>query len=259
VTSSVPETDRRKRRHSSIGRVALALSGLVLFAIFIGLGIWQIERRGWKLALIARVDERVHAPPVAAPGPAEWTKISAARDEYRHVRLSGHFLNDKETQVYTATDLGPGYWVVTPLKRDDGTIVLVDRGFVPMDKRDPRSRPQGESTGETKVVGLLRISEPKGTFLRDNVPSENRWYSRDVAAIAKARNLSDVAPYFVDADATPNPGGLPVGGLTRIHFRNAHLQYAVTWFAMALLVVVAAIVVIRQERKPDASIMEEDV
>lgn len=94
------------------------------------------------------------------------------------------------------------------------------------------------------------MSEPGGTFLRANDPVQNRWYSRDVPAIAKARNLSNAAPYFVDADATPNPAGLPVGGLTRIHFRNAHLQYAFTWFAMALLVVIAAFVVIREERKP---------
>jgi surfeit locus 1 family protein len=230
--------------------VGLALCGLVLFVAFIGLGVWQLERRDWKLALIARVDERVHAAPVPAPGPQAWPGVTAARDEYRHVWLRGRLLNDRETAVYTATDLGPGYWILTPLERDDGTVVLVDRGFVPTGKRDPATRPQGQVAGEVTITGLLRISEPKGTFLRSNDPAQDRWYSRDVAAIAKARNLSDVAPYFVDADRTPNPGGLPVGGLTRVRFRNAHLQYALTWFAMALLVVIAALVVIREERKP---------
>ena len=167
------------------------------------------------------------------------------------MRLKGHLLNDKETLVYTATDLGPGYWVVTPLSQDDGAIVLINRGFVPTDKRDPAARPQGQVRGEVTITGLLRMSEPGGAFLRSNEPDQNRWYSRDVAAIAKARHLSDVAPYFVDADARPNPGGLPVGGLTRIHFRNAHLQYAITWFAMALLVIVGAFVIVRQEGKPE--------
>jgi surfeit locus 1 family protein len=236
---------------SRASHIGLAVLGLVLFATFIGLGVWQVERRNWKLALIARVDERVHAAPVAAPGPKQWPGVTPQRDEYLHVRLKGHLLNNKETLVYTATDFGPGYWVMTPLKRDDGTIVLIDRGFVPTNKRDPASRPQGQVRGEVTITGLLRISEPGGTFLRGNKPDQNRWYSRDVAAIAKARHLSDVAPYFVDADKTPNPGGLPVGGLTRIHFRNAHLQYAITWFALALMVIVGAFVIVRQERKPN--------
>lgn len=236
---------------SKASHIALAAFGLLLFATFIGLGVWQVERRSWKLALIARVDQRVHTAPVAAPGPKEWPGVTAQRDEYLHVRLKGHLLNDKETLVYTATDLGPGYWVVTPLSQDDGAIVLINRGFVPTDKRDPAARSQGQVRGEVTITGLLRMSEPGGAFLRSNEPDQNRWYSRDVAAIAKARHLSDVAPYFVDADARPNPGGLPVGGLTRIHFRNAHLQYAITWFAMALLVIVGAFVIVRQEGKPD--------
>lgn len=236
---------RLKGRH-----VVLAICGLLLFATFIGLGVWQVERRSWKLELIARVDEHVHAAPVAAPGPKAWSGITASRDEYRHVRLKGHLLNGKETAVYTATDLGAGYWIMTPLERDDGTIVLVNRGFVPTEKRNPATRSQEQLAGEVTIRGLLRMSEPGGAFLRANDPAQNRWYSRDVAAIAKAHNLANVAPYFVDADATPNTGGLPVGGLTHIHFRNAHLQYALTWFAMALLVVIGALVVIREERKP---------
>ena len=244
-------TGRRAGGHSKAGYIGLAALGLLLFATFIGLGTWQVERRSWKLALIARVDERVHAAPIAAPGPKEWPNVTAAHDEYRHVRLKGHLLNEKETLVYTATDLGPGYWVMTPLERDDGTIVLIDRGFVPIDRRDPATRPKGQVQGEVTITGLLRISEPGGTLLRSNEPGRNRWYSRDVAAIAKARHLSNAAPYFVDADSTPNPGGLPVGGLTRIHFRNAHLQYAITWFAMALLVIVGAFVIVRQEKKPN--------
>lgn len=244
------------QEHETSGRlrgrhIVLAICGLLLFATFIGLGVWQVERRSWKLALIARVDERVHAAPVAAPGPKTWPGITASQDEYLHVRLRGRFLNGKETAVYAATDRGPGYWIVTPLQRDDGTIVLVNRGFVPTDRRSPASRAEGQLAGEVAIAGLLRISEPGGTFLRANDPRDDRWYSRDVAAIAKARDLSHVAPFFVDADATANPGGLPVGGLTRIHFRNAHLEYALTWFAMALLVVIGALVIIREERKPD--------
>ena len=124
---------------------------------------------------------------------------------------------------------GPGFWVVTPLEMTGGKIVLVNRGFVPSERREPVMRGEGNPPGLVNVTGLLRISEPGGGFLRRNNPAGDRWYSRDVAAIASARGLSEVAPFFVDADAAPNPGGWPRGGLTVISFPNNHLVYALTW------------------------------
>ncbi|MET0638632.1 MAG: SURF1 family cytochrome oxidase biogenesis protein, partial [Hyphomicrobium sp.] len=91
------------------------------------------------------------------------------------------------------------------------------------------------------VTGLLRITEPKGGFLRTNDISAERWFSRDVDAIAIKRGLDDYAPYFIDADATPNAGGYPIGGLTVIRFSNNHLVYALTWFALALMVAVGSV------------------
>lgn len=199
------------------------------------LGIWQVHRLHWKLRLIAEVDARVHAPPVPAPGRAAWPKVTATADEYRHVEVHGTFLNDRETLVQALTALGAGDWVVTPLRKADGSIVLVNRGFVPPERRAPASRAAGEIAGETTVVGLLRTTEPGGGFLRRNEPAEGRWFSRDVAAIAAARDLRDVAPFFVDADAAPNKGGYPVGGLTVVSFPNNHLVYAVTWFTLAAM------------------------
>ena len=223
------------RPRSTATLVGLGVLAAVLVLALLALGTWQVERRAWKLDLIERVDQRVAAAPVAPPGPADWPGISAAADEYRHVGVAGTFLNDRETQVFASTDLGTGYWVVTPLRAADGTVVLVNRGFVPTEKRDPATRATGEIAGPVTVTGLLRITEPKGGFLRANDPAAERWYSRDVAAIAAARGLADAAPYFIDADATPNPGGLPVGGLTVIAFPNNHLVYAVTWYGLAVL------------------------
>lgn len=202
---------------------------LLLFAAFVALGIWQVQRLAWKLDLIARVDQRVHAAAVAAPVSA------SADDEYRKVMVTGTFLNDSETFVQAVTDLGAGFWVVTPLKAAHGTIVLVNRGFVPAERRGPSQHSQ--PSGMVSVTGLLRITEPKGGFLRSNDSAADRWYSRDVAAISAARHLDHVAPYFVDADATPNPGGFPVGGLTVIRFSNNHLVYAITWFGLAAITV----------------------
>ncbi|RZI97154.1 MAG: SURF1 family protein [Variovorax sp.] len=219
---------------------------VALFAGFIALGTWQVERRAWKLDLIERVNARVNAAPVAAPVPAQWSKISAANDEYRHVLLSGTFLHDRETLVQAVTRQGSGFWVLTPLRAADGSsTVLVNRGFVPADAREHSARATNEPVGNVTVTGLLRLTEPGGGFLRRNDAAGDRWFSRDVEAIAAARGLANVAPYFVDADANPAQP-LPVGGLTVIAFHNSHLVYAITWYGLALMVVGAAWLVRRE-------------
>lgn len=228
--------------------VGLALLALA-FVIFASLGTWQLQRRVWKLDLIARVDHRVHAAPAEAPGPAAWRSVSRDDDEYRHVRIGGVFANDRETLVQAVTDWGAGYWVMTPLRTDDGFTVLVNRGFVPPERLTPASRASGQATGHVTVTGLLRISEPKGGFLRTNDPAGGRWYSRDVGAIAGARGLTDAAPYFIDADATRNPGGWPVGGLTVIAFPNSHLIYAIIWYCLAMMSFGGACLLIRDARR----------
>ncbi|SCB43690.1 surfeit locus 1 family protein [Bradyrhizobium shewense] len=221
-----------KAAHPSLWLTVLSLTAFVLL---IALGVWQIERRAWKLALIDRVEQRVHAPAQPIPSPASWPAVSAANDEYRHVSFTGRFLHDRETLVQAVTEEGPGYWVLTPLQRNDGTQVLVNRGFVPSERRDASTRRDGNPDGQVEITGLLRITEPKGGFLRNNVPQHNRWYSRDVAAIATARGLHDVAPFFVDADAGSQSGSGPIGGLTVVSFPNNHLIYALTWFALAFM------------------------
>lgn len=213
----------------------LTVLTLIVFVILMALGVWQVERRAWKLALIDRVEQRVHAPAQPIPSRGSWPAITAANDEYRHVSVFGRFLHDRETLVQAVTEEGPGYWVLTPLKRDDGTTILINRGFVPSERREASTRRNGNPNGQVEINGLLRITEPKGEFLRDNVPQHNRWYSRDVAAIAAARGLQDVAPFFVDADAGSQSAGGPIGGLTVIRFPNNHLIYALTWFALAFM------------------------
>jgi surfeit locus 1 family protein len=234
-------------RRSTTTLAILACLALIAISGFTALGTWQVYRRTWKLDLIAKVERRVHAPPAPPPGPPLWPKISAESDAYRRIRLHGVFQNQAETLVMAVTDAGSGFWVMTPLVTDQGFTVLVNRGFVPPENADPKTRAAGALSGETTVTGLLRISEPKGGFLRRNDPAADRWFSRDVPAIAAAHRLSTVAPYFVDADAAPNPGGWPRGGLTVIAFPNSHLVYAITWYALALLSAVATTYVAREE------------
>jgi len=232
---TVTDETQDARRKAGRPRLWLTVLSLTAFVVLIALGVWQVERRTWKLALIDRLEQRVHAPAQPIPSPAAWPAVSTANDEYRHVRVTGRFLHDRETLVQAVTEEGPGYWVLTPLQRDDGTQILINRGFVPSERRDPSTRQGGNPDGKVEITGLLRITEPKGGFLRSNVPQHNRWYSRDVAAIAAARGLDHVAPFFVDADAGSQTAGGPIGGLTVIRFPNNHLIYALTWFALAFM------------------------
>ncbi|WP_294391681.1 SURF1 family protein [uncultured Sphingomonas sp.] len=223
---------------------ALTVAAMLLFT---ALGIWQVERRAWKLDLIARVDARIKGQPEPLPPPASWPAIGPD-DAYRRIRVRGTFHHDAETLVQAVTGRGPGYWVVTPLVTASGTV-LVNRGFVPPDRRAPSTRAAGAAKDPVTVTGLLRITEPGGGFLRANDPGADRWYSRDVQAIARNRHFGPIAPFFIDADATPNRSGYPVGGLTVVAFPNSHLSYALTWFTLALLSGAATWLVLRPEKE----------
>ena len=205
--------------------IALALTATIGF---VALGVWQVERRAWKLDLIARVEAGTRTAPLSVPRPG----LDVRASEYRRVTATGSFLHDRETLVQALTERGAGFWVLTPLRTSQG-MVLINRGFVSSERRDPATRAAAQVAGPVTVTGLLRVSEPKGGFLRSNDLGGDRWYSRDVPAIAAARGIGQAAPFFVDADATPNPGGWPVGGLTVLRFNNNHLVYALTWFGLA--------------------------
>ena len=151
---SEPGTAGGWRRFLLAGAILLAIAG------FIGLGVWQLQRRAWKLDLIAQVEARLAAAPVEAPGPAAWPALSAS-DAYTRVQATGRFLHDRESAVLAVTDLGSGYWILTPLETPDFTL-LVNRGFVPPERRDPASRPEGQVPGEVAVAGLLRLDRARG-------------------------------------------------------------------------------------------------
>lgn len=208
-----------------------------------------MQRLFWKLDLIARVDQRVHALEVEAPTSDQWPHLDASNAEYRRVRVTGTFLAKQDTLVQAVTERGSGFWVMAPLRRTDGTVVMINRGFVQPETTRAIAPPVADASQQSTVTGLLRMDQSGGAFLRQNDPSHQRWYSRDVQAIGKALGLTQVAPYFVDADAvaapTPQPSAdgapvYPVGGLTVIAFHNSHLVYALTWYTLAAMVAGAA-------------------
>lgn len=219
----------------TVGRRQVVWAGLlaaVLCILFSGLGVWQVQRLAWKTRLIAAVDARTQMVATPAPGPAAWARITRDGDAYRRVVAHGAYLPGRDTLVQAVTDLGPGYWVMTPMRTEAGFVVLVNRGFTP-----DRQAAAAPASGRQTVKGLLRITEPRGGFLRQNAPSTDRWYSRDVAAIAARRSVKNVAPYFIDADRSVDGPAWPRGGLTVVRFPNSHLAYALTWFTMAGLTV----------------------
>lgn len=249
--SSSGDTPRKPRSAAT-----LVILGVVAAAIFAGLcalGTWQVHRLAWKRALIAQVDARAHAPATPAPGRGEWPALTSDNAEYRRVSASGVYQYDRQTLVQAATELGSGYWVMTPLQLADGGTVLVNRGFVLPEWRKGQAT-SAQPPAPASVTGLLRMGEPGSGFLRNNDPAANLWYSRDLPAIAAARGLTDVAPYFIDADA--DTGGerdarkAPIGGLTVLAFPNNHLVYAITWYALAAMVLVGAFIFVREEKRP---------
>jgi surfeit locus 1 family protein len=206
---------------------------VVVFAL--GLGVWQMERREWKRDIL----ERIAANQAASPLPLdELVKRDPLRREYGRVRVSGTLLHDKEFYL-AARSLKDkvGMQVVTPLRLGDGRIVLFDRGWIPSEKKDPAKRAEGQLPGKVELTGIVRRSQVKRQFAPDNDPAKNFWFHVDVPLMRQmAGGVPDpvLDTFFLEADAAPNPGGLPIGGQTRLDIPNDHLQYAITWFLIAL-------------------------
>jgi len=209
---------------------------LPMLLVLIGLGVWQIERSHWKLGLIALMSQNMRAEPLAITQVLHGNYAAA---EYRRIALDGRYLNDRESYVYGMEGQGgPVYQVYTPFVLDSGGIVMVDRGIVPTRLRSPATRLPGELGGEQHVVGILRLPSKPGFFTPAPDAAHRIWFSRDVADIARADRVQLAAPVIVEADAKPNPGGWPLGGQTRVDLPNNHLQYAATWFLMAVALLV---------------------
>lgn len=225
------------RSGSAAGRWLAIIFGLIGLIVLLGLGTWQVERLHWKEALLATIDQRIHSAPL--PLDQMEKKFAETGDvEYWPVTVSGRFLHSGERHFFATYEGESGFYVYTPLELADGPFALVNRGFVPYDMKDPGTRPQGEVEGEVTVTGLARnpLAQKPSTLVPDNDVAKNifYWKDRDVmAATAGLPTGAKVLPFFIDAGKAPNPGGLPVGGVTIIDLPNSHLQYAVTWYGLA--------------------------
>lgn len=225
--------------------------GAVLFAMLVGLGTWQMQRLAWKEALVATVDQRIKSAPRPLPD-LERQFAETGDVDYWPVEATGRLLGDRESHFLATWKGQSGFFVYAPLELADGRVVFVNRGFVPFDRKEPATRAEGQIVDETTVKGLARnpLAEKPSSLVPDNDPAKNVFYWKDLAAMAgRAEVPADrLLPFFIDADAAPNPGGLPIGGVTLIDFPNSHLQYAFTWYglAAALLAVLGAWLVSRR-------------
>lgn len=207
------------------------VASTLIFAVLIALGTWQIDRLHWKEGLIDTLNARLHLPP--EPLPAELSDGEALR--YRMVTVSGTFRHDREIHLVANSKSGDaGYLIITPLLRPDGAAVLVSRGWVPPAYVDPARRPDGQIADPVTVTGMARPGWPQGYFVPDNDTATNHWFWGDLDAMAAYAGLDHYLPVFVEADDTANPGGLPVGGQSVVNLRNDHLQYAITWYLLAV-------------------------
>lgn len=212
------------------------LMALAILPVLVGLGSWQVSRLHWKEALIATIEARLAAEPVPLPSQAEWKQLDLASWEYRRVKMRGHFAPDIEFHYFTQADDGtPGYAVISPFYLDEGGVVLVDRGYVPVDRKEPASRPDGQVAAPMTLTAILRAPQPRGTFDGEDELQKNVWFVRDPAKMAASRGIAEAAPFLANLQNPAAPGGWPLPRGATVQLRNTHLQYAIIWYGLALV------------------------
>ncbi len=236
--------------------ILTGIAVLIALAILVTLGTWQVERLHWKEGLLADIAERR----ATAPVPLSDIEAMAAKGtdiEYREVTASGVYDNSRERHFFATWRGQTGFYVYTPLQLADGRFLFVNRGFVPYDNKEPEMRMQGQLTGEQTVTGLARARLPgkPSWVVPDNDVAKNIFYWKDLDVMASSTGLDKAAvvPFFIDADDTPNPKGMPIGGVTEVNLPNNHLQYAFTWYGLAAtLVVIVLVAGLRKRGNPPA-------
>ena len=213
---------------------------IAAIAILFGLGVWQLDRKVWKENLIAAMTTRLAREPADLPPRDRWDHVLAEREEFARVGFPAEFLPGEEALVYSAGSAfrpdvtGPGYFVFAPARLAGGSIVIINRGFVPLDRKDPASRADGAPHGSVDIVGIVRWPEARGLFTPADEPQNNVWYLRDIKAMAAAKKWSTAAPFYIEQESPVPPGGWPKPGKLQVNLPDNHLQYAITWFGLAL-------------------------
>jgi surfeit locus 1 family protein len=237
------KADAKVRPARAPWRGLLIPAGLA-FCLLIGLGTWQIKRKAWKEGLIAKLHAELSAAPIPLPPPAQWKSIDRSAFEYHRVKFAASFENGKDALVFAAPSAfrpdvsGPGDWVFTPAKLAGGAVVMVNRGFIPDGWQDVKTRAQAQPSGPVDIVGALRWPDERHWFTPNDDPAHNLWFMADPQAIAAAKGVGPVAPFYVEQESPVPPGGLPKPGKLVVSLPDNHLQYALTWYGLALVLVI---------------------
>jgi cytochrome oxidase assembly protein ShyY1 len=245
-----------ERRRSIAG---FAIFTLAMVALFVGLALWQLQRRVEKHALIAALTERLAANPMALPPPSQWSALVPAKDEFRRVRFTATYAKLPDAMVYSAGSAvrddiaGPGTWAFLPARLASGETVAVNTGFVQNTMQDRAQQDRAVArliTGEpVTLTGYIRFPEAAGLLTPSENPAKRLWFARDHLAMARALGWGEVAPFYIDLEQPMPQSGIPKPGPLDVHLNDDHLQYAITWFTLAGAVVIAFAVWWRAQRR----------
>lgn len=238
---AVPE-----RRRNVAGFAAFTL---LMMVVFIGLGLWQLQRRVEKHALIAALTERLAAAPVSLPPPSQWSALTPGRDEFRRVSFTATYAPLPDAMVYSSGSAvrddvsGPGTWAFMPARLPDGATVVVNTGFVQNTMQDRSQQDRAVTRLVTdapvKLTGYIRFPESAGSLTPPENAAKRLWFTRDHLAMARVLGWGEVAPFYIDLEQPVPASGIPKPGALQVHLKDDHLQYAITWFALAGAVIIA--------------------
>jgi surfeit locus 1 family protein len=227
---------------------------LVALVALVGLGTWQIQRKTWKETVIDTLQRRLSAPPTVLPPREHWAGLDPSEHEFRRVKFSAVFAPGEEALVYSGgsalrSDVsGPGYWVFAPARSEAGATIVVNRGFVPEGRRDPATRDAAGPSRPVDLIGAMRWPERRGWFAPTDSPGQNLWFLRDHVAIAAVKGWGEVAPFYIELEDPQPSGGLPRASALKVNLRNEHLQYAITWYGLAVALTVMFVFWLRGRR-----------
>jgi surfeit locus 1 family protein len=257
-------SEMSKRRRNVAGFGAFTL---LMVALFVGLGLWQLQRRVEKHALIAALTERLAAPPRALPPPSQWNALKPASDEFHRVRFAATYAQFKDAMVYSSGSAvrgdvsGPGTWAFLPAWLPDGNTVVVNAGFVENTMQDREVEDRAVARLITRepvtLTGYIRFPEAAGMLTPAVNIARRLWFTRDHLAMAQTLGWDEggkpVAPFYIDLEQPVPASGVPKPGPLEVHLKDDHMQYAITWFGLAIAVVMAFAVWLWGQRPASAS------
>jgi cytochrome oxidase assembly protein ShyY1 len=245
------------------GIAGLGIFTLLILALLIGLGIWQLQRRAEKHALIAHLTERLAAAPETLPSAAQWNALTPAGDEFRRVRFSAVYEQRPDAMVYSSGSAiredisGPGTWAFLPARLPTGETIVINTGFVQNTMQDRAQQDRAVTrlvtAAAVTLTGYIRFPESAGALTPHENIAKRLWFTRDHLAIARALGWGEVAPFYIDLETPAPESGIPKPGPLEVHLKDDHLQYAITWFGLAGAVVIAFWVWWRGQRRAQNS------